>query len=343
MIELFSQFLTTNQIRAIAAAPRKDRSHPTKALFCSDNSRLYPYSNTEYSLRQILNNDKPWIESLAEKLSDTDDYSTTSAALGEIRAYGYLIGANFNVVPIPTSQTDNTPDFIIKNSDGEEIEIEVNSKQYAEDESLQLEQFHSRISNAQNSNTMDEHVITPFGKPRRGENVTENVISKLTAIKQNERQFSPDRPSILWLDLQDELWNLGLNVDSTQPIRTWREEFYSGEFWYAFYGRKELAIFQQSSVEPRIKQNTIMRHEGRYRYESKIDATIISLPKHTIILENPFSKNILPNWFWESAVFINRFNFENSWTNWPENKLLERLNTEESRIKELSLLANNAW
>ena len=342
MIKLFSQFLSGDQINIIANAPRKDRSHPTKKLFCNDNKNLYVYYNTEFALSKILSEDKPWLESQKDKLSAIDDYSTASAAIGEIRAYGYLIGAGFQVAPITPSKNDNTPDFVIKNSEGEEIEVEVNSKQYSEDESLELEKFNSQTNSAQHSSTtIREHVVTPFGKPKPGENVTENVISKLTAIKQNEKQFSPDKPSILWLDFQDELWTLGLKVDSTQPIRTWREEFYSGELWYAFYGKKGLTIFEQSSVEPRIKSNITMRHEGRYRYDSKIDATIISLPEHTVILENPFSKNKLPNWFWDSAVFINRLNFENSWTNWPENRLKERIETEEDRIKELSVIARN--
>lgn len=331
MQELFEKFLNREQIENIKTTIRKDRSHPVKKLFIDDKNFRIVFYNTEYSLKNVLSKDIAWLKSNSDRLSELEDYSTPSSVLGEIRAYGYLLGANFNVKSVQENKEDNTPDFIISNEEGEEIEVEVNSKQYSSEESKQLEEFNSIISER---NRLREQVITPFGKAKEGENIAENVISKLASIKQKEKQFSNDKPSILWLDFQDEIWNLGLQVDSTQPIRSWREEFYTGEIWYAFYGTIGLPIFEQSSIEERIRKSSIaMRHEGRFRLNSNIDACVISLPEYTVILENINSTNKIPSWFWKKATFINRFNIENSWINWPENKLNERISIELERIQ----------
>jgi len=175
-----------------------------------------------------------------------------------------------------------------------------------------------------------EHTTTPFGQPKKGENVTENAISKLTALKQEELQFSEELPSILWVDFQDELWDIVLHSDSVFPIRTWRGELYSGEIWYAFYGFKEAPIFEGETTELRqSKRRVRMRHDGRFRMKTKVDAVIFSFKDSTIAIENPFSSKPVPDWFWEQALNLPRFEMENSMLNWPTHDL----NVEIDRMK----------
>ena len=70
------------------------------------------------------------------------------------------------------------------------------------------------------------------------------------------------------------------------PINTWNCGFYSGPLWYALYGWKGIPIFEGES----IYSSVIIRHDGRFRMETKIDAVICSLPRCTMIFDNPFTK-----------------------------------------------------
>ncbi len=67
---------------------------------------------------------------------------------------------------------------------------------------------------------------------------------------------------------------MGLEPDSVFPLRTWHEKVYSGELWYGFYGKKGIPIFEGLS-------SVLMRHPGRYRDNSKIDACIVSFRQDT--------------------------------------------------------------
>ena len=78
-----------------------------------------------------------------------------------------------------------------------------------------------------------------------------------------------------------------------------------------------------------------MRHDGRFRQETKLDAVIISFSGDTIILENPYSKKPIQPWLWKKLVLLHRFNFEMSYTNWPAVNLIQRIELEQEKLKKL--------
>lgn len=345
MIELLKDIISEEQISSIKNAPKKDRLHPVRYLMEYTKDNGFTYFNTEDSLKRIKLDKLDWLKAKSDNLAELDDFSTPSSFLGEVRALGYLLGSGFNVEPIDENNKP-TPDFNIINNDGEEIEVEVNSKQLTSEESSALEEFNKKSQNInpQGGITSKEHVVTPFGEPRKDESVTENVICKISSIKQSEKQFSNNKSSILWLDFQDEIWRMGPKANSTFPLRSWREDFYSGEIWYAFYGKKGLPIFEGDSLEPRAKKSSVvMRHEGRYKNETKIDACIVSFNKDTVILENPSAKNPLPEWFFNKMPCLRWFNVSHSWLRWPENKLFDRVQTEILRIEKLDSKDMYSW
>lgn len=204
MIDILKTFLSDEQIESIKTAPNKDRCHPVRRLMLDSSEKGNVYVNTESSFKVIAAENKDWLKRKANVFAELNDYSTSSSALGEVRAYGYLLNAGFKVTPIP--ETDKpTPDFHIENDAGDKIEVEIHSKQYTDEESEALEKFNSEPLAVEPGTIFCRHIeITPFGKPKQGESVTENVISKFTSIKnKNEPQFSSEISSILWLDFQD--------------------------------------------------------------------------------------------------------------------------------------------
>lgn len=345
MLGLLSQILSNKEIEGIQSMSKKDRAHPIKYLLnysmdTNDLNRACAYYNTEYSFIQVLQNHLDWIRKRKNKLINIDDYATVSGFLGEIRALGSLVGADYSVTTNSETEENRTPEFVIEGENKQQIEVEVHSKQYSSDESKALQEFYKPDRNVQRNSGVrfKEHVITPFGKPKHNENVAENFISKIASIKQDEEQLSEDKTSILWLDFQDELWQLFSLIDYVLPIETSQGMYYSGPLWYAFYGTIELPIFENYIIEPSPEKGfVLMRHDGRFQKDSKVDACIMSFPSETIIFENPNSKNPLPEFFFERMHRLIRFNVASSWINWPEKRLGERIENEIARINALYL------
>jgi len=338
--ELIRSVFDESEIELVKNAIIKDRRHPVKRMLFPTERDSQVVANTERALKHILRADKKWILSLKPRLLNRHDYSEPSSALAEIRSYGSLLESEVAVKP------RKTPDFVIEDSE-EEICVEVHSKQLQMEEAEALERFHTETFQTQDpprTVRVREHVVTPFGEPREGENVTENVISKLASIKQDEHQFSETNTSILWLDFQDEAWDLLMNANMVLPVRTWNGEFFSGEFWYAFYGWKGAPIFQGNTTELRVKSRPIkMRHEGYFRRPTKLDAVVISLARDTIILENPHSTKPIKPSLWRRLIFIPWFRFGYSYGNWPKRDLKQRILLQQEMLRSLSGEAIYGW
>jgi hypothetical protein len=189
------------------------------------------------------------------------------------------------------------------------------------------------------------HRTVPLGRPKIVKTITENplietiteeAISKLASIKQTERQMSSEETSILWLDFQDEIWNLLDTRDRVLPLKTHNNAFQSGELWYAFYGWKDAPIYEEFRWDMLLGDVVKMRHEGRFRQDTKLDAVVISFSGDTIILENPYSQKPIKPWLWKRLVLLPRFNFEMSYTNWPAVNLRQRIELEKEKLIGLS-------
>ena len=343
------------EIKKIENTTIKDRWHPVKRLLDSrarsgrDERVIF---NTDIALRHILEHHEKWLMSLKPRLLYVDDYSTPSGALGEIRAFGYLLRTGVSVNPVGKAGSD----FLL--SEGEEKAfVEVHSRQSNSDEAKALENFYNKLrkkdshGKANQGSYFLEHRTVPLGRPKirktkdgetRRETITENAISKLASIKATEHQMSPDETSILWLDFQDEIWD-GLDTrDRVLPLRTTtpNNAFQSGELWYAFYGWKDAPIYEEFRLDMLLGPVVNMGHDGRFRQDTKLDAVIISFSGDTIILENPYSKKPIKPWLWKRLVLLHRFNFEMSYTNWPAVNLIQRIELEEENLKKLIELSS---
>jgi len=244
-----------------------------------------------------------------------------------------LLEAGYEAVPIIENHDESTPDFHLIHNNKEVVVVEVYSRQMTGDEVKQLEEFRNQPwPEKQGQRVLSRsHVVTPFGKPGSGENTTENVISKLASIKQEESQFSDIYPCILWLDFQDEIWDMLVREDWATPLNTWNSGFYSGPLWYALYGNKGTPIFEGESIYNSVK----MRHNGRFRMETKIDAVICTFPRCTIIFDNPFTNKAIPCWFYSCLINIPWFSFAWSYINLPPCSLKDRIRYQEETINYL--------
>ena len=326
--------------------PKQDREHPVKRLLLPQTERdRQVTANTNIAIKNILQNHKDWILGLTLKtrLLETKNFPESSSALAEIRAFGDLLSAGISVEPVPVS-SKKTPDFVCHTEDGQKIYIEVQAKQLNKDEAKSLSNFRNQSASGEQVQydphkspwNFQAHICTPFGKPNLGENVTENVISKIAQRKNTEGQFSEDNPAILWLDFQDESWDLlsSMMVNKMFPVISWQGAFYSGEIWYAFYGWKDAPILEPFTTSDLFVN---MRHPGRFTdTNTKIDAAIVSFDRNIVALENPLSKKPVTASLWKQMVLHRYFTFERSYINWPVNNLTQRIDLERDRIKALA-------
>jgi hypothetical protein len=329
--------LSSEQLETVKTLRGKDRRHPLQRLLFPQERDEQVVYNTGLSLKAVFECDEPWLLAKKRHLLSIDRYDDSSSVLGEVRAYGSLLRCGISVKPGATG-SGSSPDFFVDN----EVFLEVHAKQPEPSEAQALEQHNNaRPQPAPGERgSVRMHFYTPFGVPKLGESVNRNAIQKLAQIKQKAeeaQQFSDTLPSILWLDFQDEAWNLIISAHAAISLISHQGGFYSGPLWYAFYGWKGAPVFQGETVEEGVRKTADeMRHDGRFRQNTKIDAVIASFPRDTIILENPFSRKPVRPQFWKKLILLRNFNFELSHINWPQADLKQRIKTQKNALEALA-------
>lgn len=347
---LLMSLFNSSEIEFVRSIEPRCERHPLNRLLFPQERDSQVVENMRGALIRVFDKDETWMLRQKERLLSTDDYSHASSALSEIRAYGALLGTG---LPIKANLAGSVsePDFFIEEGE-EKIFVEVHSKRWSQEE----EEAFIKFNNEQKRPTIDGgvtmrlHITTPFGVPKKEqENVTINAIHKLAQMKQQEekqkQQFSRDHTSILWVDFQDEAWNLLLHENDAQPVKTWQGGFWSGPIWYAFYGWKGAPVFEGQRIEEGFKRPAkTMPHDGRFHKEgTKIDAVIMSFPRSTIILENHHSRKPIRSCFWGKLFLLPWFSFEGSYTNYPNATLKQRVEFQKEMLESLFPKAIYSW
>jgi hypothetical protein len=291
----------------------------------------------------VLTKHPEWIKNFKKRLMDSSDYTNSSSALGELRALGNLLDSGLEVTPIPTDNDKATPEFLC-NYEGFSFIIEVHSKQMSGEETKQLREFYeSSFKPGQPS--IRELVVTPFGKIKKeGDSIVLNAISKICGIKNREHQLTTKLPSVMWLDFQDECWDIVFKPESLLPLRSFRGELVSGEIWYAIYGWKGAPVFEGHTLEKRIANGPLkMGHPGRFRQKTALCAVITSFPRNTSILENPYIEKSLPAELWPAMSMLPWFSVQNSYTKMFSKDLAARIQMEKESIEELESKIIYSW
>ena len=243
-----------------------------------------------------------WLKAKAKTLLDQKDVTNASAAIAEIRAFGGLIEAGFDVEPLPEAD-ETTPDFIAK-TEHQAVVVEVAAKL----QDHKQDELHGRIHDATHGKgpvpkgvghsvhrgrggtiQMFQSVHQPGGSPdpsKPHDSVQANLISRVCGIKGKEHQIPEDMAAVLVVDFND--FGVPLTpftlIDQTAPVIAGREGFTSGALWYAFFGWKGAPVF---GGDERVK----MGHDGRFRMcgdrKSRLSAALLVMPRQVVCFEHP--------------------------------------------------------
>lgn len=299
MYSALSEFVTAAEQNVLNENQAGTRVHPVIELLSREEGKSQEAINTNRALKQVSLIDAAWLDELKSKILQTNAIQAASA-LAELRAYGSLLKAGYQVTPIPVSSAP-TPDFTI--SDGPiDVSVEVQAKQFNDETEESLETHETWVASQPKSPgvTSYVHVVYPFGKPQpgSGDTTTTNAIKRLRQIKKDDRQFTEGKPAILWLDFQDlHTWNMSLTADQFQPLLSSKEHLTSGALWYAWYGWHGAPVFEQCHYShlDLPSQIQFMEHDGRFSQQSKLSAVIMSFPNATMLAESPHQESQLPS------------------------------------------------
>ena len=329
------------------------RRHPIWVpLFGEEVSLHAGHCRLERSVGLIANREDgaQWLAGKTAKLLDEEDVNNASAAMAEIRAFGGLIEAGFDVRPIAETE-EPTPDFVATARD-QAVAVEVAAKhQDREQDSLQ-----GRIHDAahgtgpvpegvEHSVHHDRHgsfeffvsVQQPGGKPdpaKPDDSVQANLVSRVCAIKGDERQIPDDMAAVLVVDFIDFGVPLApfTLIDQTAPVIRGAMGFTSGALWHAFYGWKGAPLFE-------CDRCVRMGHDGRFRLEgkrkSKLSAVLVVLPEHVVCFENPTAAFPLAENTRLRICRFPRFNLTRSVLEWRQGDVKKQLDLHSRMIARL--------
>jgi hypothetical protein len=331
--------LTELEIQHLRNARIAGRTHPVAELALAEGERQVAV-NTEMSARQLMQENETWLRALRPRLLDDKDFTASASALGEIRAYGALLETWCKVRPAPNVPGSKVrPEFEADAGDGPVI-VEVHSRQLDNEQVASLARHDADLQARHNANVAaakatksSKNIVTtgvteifPTGAPaagKAGDSVLTNTISRIAAVKKDEKQIDPAKPFVLWLDLQDPgVWRFPQPDELFRPLYTESKEGYvgSGPFWFALYGRKDDPMLESRGYAYR---HTPMLHDGRF-YQTiashggatRISAVVYALPRGTILMEHPAAAKPLPPHFRASMLKSPFFRLDLSMIEW---------------------------
>ena len=328
-------------------------THPIIYLLEDENERVeasgycaYSRENTKAAIARLRAAHEDWLKKTKKKLLDKNR-ENVSATLGEIRCFGYLaetFGSNA-VSNISESKTP-TPDFQVC-FNGYTVIVEVNTVQINENEANSLKKINNQIRQPSNEKIrITEHISHPYGL-KTDASTTQSVILKMKSVKEKNHQLTDAKPSILWVDLQDEYMNMLCDrIDKSGPFFSGKgyggvEGIISNELWFSLYSKTGDPVFEGESLnsdcgrEVSIKENI---HFGKFndpKYRN-LSAVVFSGPNSVVFYENPRAKNKIPNGFVERLSSGRWFKIESCRMNYPNKQLRRVLRVDKNALKALS-------
>ena len=348
----YLSIITQNEIQLLQQATQSGERHPV-AILALGKSTGQVTINTEQAARIVAQKDVNWLTSLKPRLIDTTQFCNASSSLGELRAYWALLETGMTVSPEPiVAGKKVVPEFDVNAGDGSVI-VEVHSRQLSSDQRVSAKkhskELTAKVEAAKKANAATTAVITgelevtPFGDPNPitlGDSVLTNAISRIASIKDEETQIDPDKRFVLWLDLQDPtVWGLSIAEQQLAPLYTESKEgeVGTGALWFALYGREGDPMIETECFSYRVRN---MLHHGRFFQTMKatgkptrISAVVYSMPRATVLMENPSPALPLPLRFRASLLKAPFFLLDRSLCEWEPGLVKARVDQEHKAIK----------
>lgn len=292
---------------------------------CHMNGELV-LADTERAIKFALKDQLSYVESKCKKFRETEDSTSASAILGELRALGEILASwELKNLTCPMAGSDFTADL-----DGQRVHIEVHTLQ--ERSEKRRTTFEHEATEHRNLRTQIVEKA-PLGFPGRVakpgdtwgcDNVQGEAVSKICAIKGKEHQFDPAHINILWLDFRDTLvWPMDLMKDQDVPLLSFNEHITSGAIWSAFYAKKGTPIYYQLNIDGMSAPTYLMEYDGRFQGGSLIDFAVLNLEERITVFGNPkrciggYSQALI-----RSLHRPPRFSLEHSWLPIPHARSL---------------------
>jgi hypothetical protein len=323
------------------------------ALALGDKSQQVAI-NTELAARIVAKENESWLSTIKSRLVDTTKFANASSALGELRAYGCLLETWATVKPEPTVLgSEALPEFEVDAGDGPVI-VEVHCRQFDDDQANVIGQHHDTVAVGHQAAvekaplghrevTFAEIDVMPYGAPnpaKPNDSIVTNAISRIASTKEKEHQVDPDKPFVLWLDLQDpSVWGVPISEQQLVPLYTEGKDgkIGTGALWFALYGRKDDPMIESSGFSYQVRS---MLHDGRFFQTMKshcgptrVSAVVYSLPEAIVLMENPHSQRPLPGRFRASLLKVPFFRLDRSFCEWDRGNVSTKVAAEMSTVR----------
>ncbi len=284
----------------------------------------------DIQLGYICKHNHDWLKHKLEGFFDCKDIKIENfnGFLGEIRAYGELLELKSRVYDISKIETPNSgSDFSMLFKD-HTINIEINTPQQSGSKTTtsDIEEHLTRS----NKHTIKSYISTsaPYGYPvRQKDNIQYEAVSKFAQIKidKENKQFTRENISILWLDINNPKIFMFNHLDYTTPILSHNGQITSGFLWNAFYSLKNDNIY---SCYSGFSSDVIkMEFNGRFS-NSNINFVIIDCFTQKVIFENHNSEKIIPGELYKAFFQLHNLSNQNSMLSFNnKDKLIELIKT----------------
>jgi hypothetical protein len=143
---------------------------------------------------------------------------------------------------------------------------------------------------------------------------------------------------VLWLDFQGQDVGFALAEEQLVPLysETTDGEVHSGALWYALYARKGDEMIESDGFTHWLPT---MLHAGRFFQTMKshggptlVSAVIYSLPRATVLMENPAPSRQLPENFRASLLRTPYFRLDRSICEWEPGLVSARIELERKTV-----------
>ena len=255
-----------------------------------------------------------WLNRKVKEFCNSKEIKTENfnGLLGEIRAYGELLELKSRVTEISKIEIPNSGSDFLMSFKNQTVNIEVNAPQQSGSK-ITTSDIEKHLTTTDRY-TVKTHISStaPYGYPvRYKDNIQYEAVSKFAQIKldKENKQFTKENISILWLDLNNPKIFMFNQLDYTTPILSFNGQVTSGFLWNAFYSLKNDNIY---SCYDGFSSDVIkMEFDGRFS-NSNIDFVIIDCFTNKVIFENHNSPKIIPSQLYKAFFQLYNLNNHNS-------------------------------
>ena len=334
--------LTTTSLTAALAVPKTHKAHPLVHLVRAaskvrSTTELQVLANLDAAIgachRDVSGDAHRWACAQVESAAHETELANASSLLAEVRAFGTLWNAGLDVKSARKSRVQKTYDFDVMLGSSA-FAVEVHCKQMNTPQANSLAAFSA-------TGDPGTRVIYPAGAPKNKETTAENVASKFAQIKPRGGQASVQKPTVLWLDLQDEDW-WGLMPSHAEPFSVSQQLYFSGGLWHAFYGRVSTPMFEYHTTDELAFTGVpAMQHPGLFEQSKNWAGAILSFPKGTAFFENPDAPMPVDDHIRAAICKLSWFDVQRSRMSWPPNSdtVADRLSRDRADLSELARVA----